>query len=425
MPAKYFSKVLFSNGEPMEEDDFNQVQDLTLNELRERAIPAQGLAGGAANLGHNSGQGFDLWKAAVGPVSAEDERIYMPTQFHGYAIIDDAADFLQGPGRATWLQRINANTPGTIPGQPADRGAQDGVVVHTGDDEEPNFDLTAISFPSVNPRIDSFDVRLGWEDGENVARDFEDATTRAKSSTATDKERRTLIAGLRTSGAEGASPAYPSVPAGYARWVTVLLETGDSLPLDHDRWQLHAFPSRLRVETVHGSEGWFSNASNWLSSGSSSKVLAAVMDGASPTVGTDQIFFAPRSMHAGCRLVGVAVVMEGVVEDREISLVRMDESGADTLIEALDSVTGSGPISTSGGDGVYFAGIEDLTAPVWGNGRAYGPIIGPWRGTSVSPVKPVSALSGFERLAVRMDWGGSTDWDANETIACVQFFYLE
>jgi len=79
-----------------------------------------------------------------------------------------------------------------------------------------------------NPRYDLVSVQLSHGNGDPESRDFEDGTTRVKSSTTPNKRRNVTLTKTLTVGTPAGSPTIPSTPANHVPLYAVLVPTSHS-----------------------------------------------------------------------------------------------------------------------------------------------------------------------------------------------------
>lgn len=416
-------KVLFNDGEGVDHTDFNRLQELLERKVFEQALRVPGRVGNALNMGFADSTGADIFgdaRPGVGPTG---------TIFVGDSLTGFRDDTPVAAG-ALWFEAFvyaqiqGAGTPGTQPTDSSD------LLVYVGDDEEREYsaDLTAATPPIAGDfRWDTLTVRLGYEDTNSVSRDFKDAVTGAPSTTSTNKDRRFSIEWSHVQGPQQGTYTTAAIASGFAPVITKRRPVGgDSQPYDPDDFYYHPFPTRLGVEDISGQDllpdGGFGTAWDVDTGGFGSMQKVGT--------GAGTLYALPRHMHAGCRLMGVAVIANAD-PDADVDIGRFTYSNLAMTDPVFTSLVGVGDgvaISTSG-DGFQGAGAEDWDSvhgedarklPIWGNGTTHGPLFAPERGTQ-------SGGRNFRRLAVRIASGGafgSGNWAGGDRIYMVRLFYL-
>lgn len=131
-----------------------------------------------------------------------------PTGGWAYAIHGGSAYPRQGSGNdkiqiapGTLLQKVGART-----------GDEASLLAYTFTGTE---EVTIAAGDATNPRIDLVEMKLEWETGNAVSRDFKDSTNGALSTTTPSIHRRVLCTIQVKTGTPAASPAYPLPTAGF------------------------------------------------------------------------------------------------------------------------------------------------------------------------------------------------------------------
>lgn len=403
-----FPQVHFNDGEGLDEEDLNRAQSLLDGKISQHSLRA-------GSIGNIHGWGHSLGYAMSGqdprPTGLDSNALYTPDpSSFVMATLEVSAGGLFSVGWGPQLIVKKAvSAPGTPPTGFAE-GGFGGVLAYMLDDDE--IGHSAVAAPAANPRWDSIGVILGHATGASESRDQEDAGTRALTTTTPDKDAQRTAASALVSGAESATPTYPAHAAGYSRWMTVLREVGET-SLNPDNVRLHAFPMRLKVETVIGADGWFSGTTFEKNGARNGGIQHAAG-------GVGEIYFHSKQMHAGCRLVGIGISTLNFTNDVDVKIVRMQEIAGVTTPTDILSLGGGSPLGTSI-DGFAFAGLPELDdangndLPIWGNGRTYGPLLPD--GTTPVQARP------RDRLAIEISH--ASDFTATDVINYVQFFYLE
>lgn len=408
-------QVNYNDGEGIDEDDFNRAQSLSDAKLYERSSRIGSLAA-VHSMGFTTGRGGDMSQQHPRPESILDaSAIYTPdprTFVNSTFEITGAGNLAIDFGPQLFLQRSSASTPGTAP-QGFDESSLGAVLAFVSDvSDEISYALKAR--PTTNPRFDSINIRLGHDAGNAVSRDFEDSSTRALSSTSPSKDQLRIRQHEYQEGAESATPVYPSPTSGYGRFITVKRETGET-SLNQDNVGYHAFPMKLKVETIYGHQGWAPTGFQE----NNARVGAIEKNGA----GGGSVVFQSRQMHEGCRLVGIGISTQNFGFNLDEVMIQRTEGSAAGVISQIDilNVGGGSPLSTSV-DGFAFVGLPELDdadgndTPIWGNGRSYGPLF------SDKAQNPAEGMMADGLALTLLD---IADWAGGELINYVQFYYLE
>ena len=409
--ADTIPKVNFNDGEGLDEADLNRVQGLLDAKIMQRSANIGNL-GGALNMGNSTGGGaFSAGGAELGQHDARSlpaTKIFTPAPL-GFISSDISVSGLGvlnvGLGPWLFMQGSGASTPGTAP------DGFKGLLSYLPDDDEIGLSSAR---PTVNNRWDAFGARLGHAaPSATESRDFEDAATRALTTTTPAKDQTTSFEVEVIQGTEAATPVIPAQSAGYATYAAVKRATGET-SLDPDDFRLFTYPMNLKVETVMGSDGWFATTSfdkNSARPGSIQKNGAGAAD----------LYMFSRNMHAGHRLVGVGICTQNTTRDIDVVIQRAeyDATGTLTLVDLLNVGAGN-PLGTTN-EGFNFAGLDDFVdadgneLPIWGNGRTYGPLLGD---------HGAAAVDGLVSDALAIKFADAA-WVGAENIAYVKFYYLE
>ncbi len=411
--ADGITRTHFNDGEGLDEADLNRLQSLLDAKNMQRAANI-GRMGAAEDMGHFTGSGpltnGGAELAQNSPASISASLIYTPSPL---GFVNSTFD-ISGAGNLGFdfgpLQ-VMQGSGGSTPGTPAD-GYVSGMLSYIMEDEEISL---FVARPSVNPRYDSINLRLGHAAPNNPdARDFEDAGTRALTTTNPNKDQATSMESELVQGTEAASPVFPAPTAGFARFITIFRETGEtSLDPDNVRW--HSLPMNLKTEIVIGDEGWFS--AGW------AKPVTRPGSIEKSGAGSATIQFFPRTMSAGSRLVGVGICFQNTgidVDDIKLQRMEYDVDGNQTQVDLVNLGAG-GPLSSSE-EGFNFAGLPEFDdadgndLPIWGNGRTYGPLLGTH--ADAGDAKGLADSTLILHVA-------DTAWAGGENILYVKFYYLE
>jgi len=194
MADKIPKQVLFSDGEALRSDDFNDLQKLI------QAYVADGVL---SMLGYS------------------DDTSAIPSGLEQASAV--------GNGGAVFVDEATNLTVDFAPGM---IGQHSGAAV-TGDTPAMLwYYMEAADVPdktrpvaTTNPRWDILTVQLTEADGSSENRDFKDAITGALSTQSFNKRRRVTATFTWTQGTEAASPVEPAVPAGQVKLCAVKVPT--------------------------------------------------------------------------------------------------------------------------------------------------------------------------------------------------------
>lgn len=194
MSNDIYKGPLFSDGEGFEIADFNALRDYQQARLFDQV------------LRHGTG--------SYGSPTADPDRY--GSNNAGDTMLSSVAYTLTGGECSLAVGTANNKVsvrPGTLLAKVA---APDGnapqVVPYTVAYGE--VDLV-IADGASNFRVDLLQVKLEWEDGVPVSRDFEDASTRVKSSTTPNTQRRAKATWSIKQGTASATPSFPDPDTGY------------------------------------------------------------------------------------------------------------------------------------------------------------------------------------------------------------------
>lgn len=252
---------------------------------------------------------------------------------------------------------------------------------------------------ATNPRYDIISVKLDQVEGTSTTRDFEDATTRAKTSSATNKRRDVVLTKLVTKGTPAGSPSVPATPAGYVRWALLYVpatfnaafvttgEDGSGGPrgLHDDRYPVPRGGTAAIVGyQMLAASGWTAQANGSMASAAANNVAYAIF---------------PGSRCARISRVMVCGTLAGA--SSAIDLVRFDlRDGTVAVLERLGT-------TLSGSEQKLYTPAR----PRWGSGFAC-PSIDDEGNAGVSGVSDATAIG------VKITAGSNAD-----VIRCVRFFY--
>lgn len=420
-------KARFSDGEGLVAGDVNDLSHLLdARRLMNGRHNGRGMsrAQNPNTMRHGSSQGMSLQSFGVagGSGGLATTALYVPEALDGL-IRPQAVSAAVALGdlfveNAVIVYRENANMGGTAPNQIGE------VIECALEDEDHDLgaDITGNAAPGAgNPRWDTLGVRLNYEATDSQTRDFKDAVTGALSTQSQDKIEKFFTDYQFTVGAQSATYA-PSAfaTAGMVPIVTIARPAGETAPLNPDNFYYHPYPMRFGVEDVIGYELLEDGAgAEWIQD--TLGLGAKEKSGA----GAGTLYAIPRTLHAGCRLIGVAVITDATVAAHAVDIGRwrhaVGGAPAFTSIVDVSSGTGIGPIDTTVG-GFQAAGEFDwsqaatFNLPIWGNGLSRGPLFN-------LDVNALTTATAYDRLAVRIQQGGS-NWANAERVYGVRFFYL-
>lgn len=315
MANDVFKSVLFSDGEGVTHTDLSNISKYSQARLMDMfwLHMAGGLSTGAK-------QEPTLW-GGINYV-ARDRLAYTLTG--GECVIKQGSTAVKvtiTPG--TIIQLTDATPDGNEPKMLAyDVVSTDGIVAD-------GIDFT-ISAGATNPRIDILQVKLEWEDGNSETRDFEDATTRAKSTQSMNTHRRVKATFSIKQGATGATPAYPLPDAGYVAiaairvgqtWTTGITRSGIEGTSSTACIRQLTIPLRMRAVTVTSDQFDYGFATSWARNGTTRLATA------SATTATNLVCWAPDGVGTS-RIVGIRI--NGLIAAGGTPAVRLGTYQADT-----------------------------------------------------------------------------------------------
>jgi hypothetical protein len=410
-------KQLFNDGEGLTHGDLNEISTKLERKFWEQSMLGGMDLGRALFIDFNDAAGLDLFVA--GPGNGSTSRAFCPFPYNGPVIFDDL-------DKLTWHQRIGAGVFGqrwssNLTGSQPD-GSSSVTIMRTMEDSEYDIgdDIKNNAAPgSGDPRWDTWGFLMGYDTGDSQTRDFEDATTRAKSTASQDKEMLIDVTWDYQLGPQSATFDMATLTANYVPYLTLRRPVGEGDPFDIDDVYYQAYPMRLGIEDIPGYELHFlgTEGSTW----DEDTIGQASLEKISAATGT--AYAIPRTMHDGCRLVGLGVISDGWLNDPYIKIGKFgyDSSGVATFSSIVDvGSAGGGAITSAAG----FAGVGELDwspsstklLPIWGNGMTSGPLFVPHR------YDYGSAKTAFNKLAV--EFSLDTSWAAGDRIKLVRFIYL-
>jgi hypothetical protein len=242
-------RVLFTDGEGVEPDDFNDQQTYLYAQLVEnllmsaptRALDAPTLLWDPVDL-----ELGDTWND--GSV-VQTTDVFAPYASAGYV-------------RATAAANELVTVPGPIMqvvGSLFDGSGESVALFRLG-----STTLTTAAGDATHPRIDLVEVKLAFVDADQEARDFMDASTGAITTTNPYKTRRVTCSIQIKQGTPAATPAYPTPTAGYAALAAVYVPAAHNAAHSADNLRDHRFPlGSVRVYDTPANEFWRPGGSPW------------------------------------------------------------------------------------------------------------------------------------------------------------------
>ena len=299
-------KVLINDGEGVDHTDFNRLQALLEKKVYEQAMRTAAMVGNYQSMGDADSNGMDIFGDARSQGSSLTSHMFIHNPLTGFR--DDTKVAAGNMFFESFIYsqiKETTHTPGT---QPTDAS---NLMTFIGDDEEREYDADlATDTPPVggNPRWDTLFARLGWEEGNAVSRDFKDAVTGALSTTTPNKDFRHSLEWSHVQGPQQVAYTHAVKPNGYAPIITKRRPVGDAAPYDRDDFYYHVFPTRMATEDISGQDlmpvGGFGGQWDVDTLGLGS------MEAQAGAAGT--LYALPRNMHAGCRLIGVSIILTSV-----------------------------------------------------------------------------------------------------------------
>lgn len=199
-----------------------------------RWADGQGITHGDLNDAQrfNAARLFDalLEKLIPGPGNPDQEQssaLQLTAQHGDNVALNQFAYTLHGgqayPRQGTANNKVQI-APGTLLQKIAARDGNEPTLLcytFTGTEE-----VTLSNGDATHPRVDLVQMKLEWEDGDSVSRDFEDAVTGAPTSQLTNIKRRVKCTLSVKQGTPAASPAYPTPDAGCVVIAGVVVPNG-------------------------------------------------------------------------------------------------------------------------------------------------------------------------------------------------------
>lgn len=188
-----------------------------------------------------------------------------------------------------WVCMVNPNGP-SVPD-----GDDPQMLAAFLDDNTSLFTLS--TGDGSNPRIDLIQIKLTEIDDETQNRDFEDAVTRAKSTSTVDSKRRVQVDMSVKEGTPAANPSPPSPDSGYAEWARVRVDTA-ATSIDKDDIMDMRIPMRIEAQRIHPYTFGRPGTPQWAIS--TSARISIVTSGA-----TDKCYMFPHTGVLAGRILGV------------------------------------------------------------------------------------------------------------------------
>lgn len=192
-----YGHVLFSDGEESNPDDFNATNDRVLAIMLDQVgvqVPA---------IAANTDPSFNEGAAPSASV---------------YAYAASATSARPIPGSANNKIKISAGTLLQAFAAPSGLEAKMLAFTFSGSDE-----FVIANGDPTNPRVDIVQMKLEYVNAAPLSRDFQDATTRALTTSTTNKLRRVQCTVSVKQGTPAASPLYPVADSGYVLIAGVLV----------------------------------------------------------------------------------------------------------------------------------------------------------------------------------------------------------
>lgn len=350
------SRVLFNDGEGVEQVDFN---DLQYVRWAENFAALQAMLGSVENIDLNGFQAMGTDKVFCPRAGAG----YIENNFSGLQLdFIRGAMLLKNPDSTSEFPIDEAENPMTL------------VMLDT--------DLAFITLDTAdgsNPRIDLIEVKI--TDAEvsdsSASRDKEDAVTRALTTITPDKRRRAEVTFRVKNGTPAADPSPPTVDAGWAELANVFVGTGATSLTFDTVWDLR-FPMQVEFQRIFPTMlGYWGSLLDWSNDAVGNAVALTKL------TATDTPAFAfPHTGDQNARILGFMINAEIATLDgnEAVNIVRYDDnSGTAVLLSLRDLITDMS-IAADTGSMFHSSIIERANAggigvgkhrPVWAN--FYGP----------------------------------------------------
>lgn len=283
----YARRVLFNpDGEGLDLTDTNNMQ--LFSSMREASMLHVGSQPNIIGLSDGSG-------ADTRPESFET--------LLGLGDLYGDAVFTPWPGSAFVLATAVARQIGITKGpmmlvtdEPWNGGGEEFATFHSG-----GYLLTTAIGDAAQPRIDLVEVKLSYVDGDSQTRHFEDATTRAPTSSPQNKERRVRFDYQIKQGTPAANPAYPATTAGYVAMAAIYVPALHNAVHSPDNIRDLRIPYGVRVVDVPFTAMAKTGANPWAELG------GAILSTAAASIDTDRVIAVCPVGSATSRLLGVGI----------------------------------------------------------------------------------------------------------------------
>jgi len=256
-------------------------------------------------------------------------------------------------------------------------------------------------------RWDLVSIQLTHANADTESRDFEDATTRAKSTTTPSKRRNVVMTKTTTQGTPAGSPTIPATPAGHVPLYAVYIPASHSGTLSNANIFDYRYPFGSFCVDVYAVDMYRRTAYGGSPSVGGTGGAFGYIEA---TSSSDYVIFTPSGIKANAaRLIGLEAVSGDATGSSTYSLKRFTSLsyGLDASATALGSLGSDLLAMEAAGSaehmsmGIHHHGlVQGVAGPVWANG--YG------AGYANSPAN-LTAPNEFARVGVTWDAGGNND----------------
>jgi hypothetical protein len=396
-------RVLFADGEALDTGDLNDAQLLIQAKIQSLLVwsvadaiddPTSLLV----NRDLESGQDVNAGGLAL------DDVVFSPFT---------SAGFVYPSGTARKLVWVGGTIVQVI-GDPTDADGESIAVFRLVSDGVTG--LTTAIGDATNPRIDLVEIKLEYVGSDSQSRNFEDAVSRAKSSSAANRKKSVQCTIQIKQGTPATPPTYPAPSAGFVPLAAIRVPATHNAV--HDPLNLRDMRVPLGHVTcydVPASEFWYPGANPWVrADGNPAPALYA--DG--PAASTGELFAMCPVGNKNARIVGIGLHQRGANSAR---LVAVDHVGptAPTITLLADLSGGSIVLTGTPGFrncsmvqlavelGAAGAPVNNLGARV-ANTRIGTPLWCSGFPAGVGYPAPAAPQNPFRQVAVGVT-GGSTD----------------
>jgi hypothetical protein len=366
MATDLFEQVYFSDGEGITHGDLNDMQRALEAKIWDQII-------------HEQIGSVDIASAARDPQFGGQDGANHPVS-RCYCLNPGAAYLRQGSSNhkiqlapGTLLQKIAAQD-----------GADPKLLAYTFVGTE---EWTLTNGDATNPRVDLLQMKLEYITDTLELRDFEDATTRAVTTSNTAKRRRVQCTLSVKAGTAGASPTIPEPDAGYVPVGSVMVGNGwttagaapifgeDTAALNNVVVHDQRMPISIRAYRVDPSQ--FKLVTDWALNNNNSSVGASS--------GTN-LLYVPCPQVGNGRLVAVGVTHSDAIAD--LTGITLGKSSGLTSASYATRNTVSNPVTglvvtdsvemfftfeaahlPSAGPTIVQSATTKIGVPLWTNGR--------------------------------------------------------